>query len=406
MYNLSKISTIRITNFQSIKEAELVFDDDGIINVIGLNDTGKSSVIRAIASCLLYAYPRAHKDFIRRGTKFFQVAVTFDDGITIIYEKNKDGKDVKSVYQLVDADDKVLFSTAKRGAKGGLIYEKVNEVPEPIANYLKMGTFFINGKPASLNYGNRYDPLLLVSTSGADNAQAVNSVMRNEEMTAAYKLLNADNNQLTATINQEDYAYSQLASMYLDKAGISQVLYDQLKSFSEQVNKQEDFLEFIDSVVSNVTTVSDIVIPPEVETINTSQLEDIVSTEELVNKLNSIRVPPKVDAITGVDTFEQINDAIGNLNKLEAIRVPPEVITINADSINTIREAGANLQHLGKLDKAIAEVESKSEKLNSERDSFISALESKGYIITVCENCGELSVVDSTGKSVVEAKTH
>lgn len=299
-----------------------------------------------------------------------------------------------------------LFSTAKRGAKGGLIYEKVNEVPEPIANYLKMGTFFINGKTASLNYGNRYDPLLLVSTSGADNAQAVNSVMRNEEMTAAYKLLNADNNQLTATINQEDYAYSQLASMYLDKAGISQVLYDQLKSFSEQVNKQEEFLEFIDSVVSNVTTVSDIVIPPEVETINTSLLEDIVSTEELVTKLNSIRVPPEVDAITGADTFEQINDAIDNLNKVEAIRVPPEVTTINVDSINTIREAGSNLQHLGKLDKAIAEVESKSEKLNSERDAFISALESRGYIITVCENCGELSVVDSTGKPVVEAKTH
>ena len=75
MYSYSPIKTIYIKNFRNIGEAIIDFTESPIISLIGENEAGKTSVVKAFAVAALHAYPRDQKDFIRDGTNGFGVCI-------------------------------------------------------------------------------------------------------------------------------------------------------------------------------------------------------------------------------------------------------------------------------------------------------------------------------------------
>lgn len=83
---------IRIHDFQSIKEAEIVVE--GLTVITGANNSGKTSVNRAFTG--VFSNPGGDA-FVRHGAEKFSVEVQFDDGNKVKWEK---GPKVKPTYVL------------------------------------------------------------------------------------------------------------------------------------------------------------------------------------------------------------------------------------------------------------------------------------------------------------------
>lgn len=75
---------IRVRNFQSVEDAELVVD--GLTVVTGTNNAGKSAFFRAVRGAFINA--RGY-DFVRHGQNHCRVDITFDDGKTLTWKKGK-----------------------------------------------------------------------------------------------------------------------------------------------------------------------------------------------------------------------------------------------------------------------------------------------------------------------------
>lgn len=85
---MQAIKIVDIRNFQSHEHTHIEFAGEGQLTVItGATDCGKTAIIRAVKWCL-FNQPRG-MDFMRAGSEFCQVAVTFTSGITVIRERRK-----------------------------------------------------------------------------------------------------------------------------------------------------------------------------------------------------------------------------------------------------------------------------------------------------------------------------
>ena len=57
MYKYSPIKKIYIKNFRNIGEAVIDFEESPIVSLIGENEAGKTSVVKAFSVCALHSTP-------------------------------------------------------------------------------------------------------------------------------------------------------------------------------------------------------------------------------------------------------------------------------------------------------------------------------------------------------------
>ena len=110
----------------SFKKAKVAFDETGIINIKGYNDSGKSAVLRGLVVCLMDMFRRNQAKFIRYGEEYFRIVVSFEDGVSILRDKYLNGQSLYEVYK----NGECVFTT-KQGNK----LSKVDGVPKPIPDY-------------------------------------------------------------------------------------------------------------------------------------------------------------------------------------------------------------------------------------------------------------------------------
>ncbi len=59
MYNYSPIKKLFIKNFRNLGEVEIDFTQSPIVTLLGENEAGKTSVVKAFATCALHSNPSA-----------------------------------------------------------------------------------------------------------------------------------------------------------------------------------------------------------------------------------------------------------------------------------------------------------------------------------------------------------
>ena len=79
----SPIKKIYIKNFRNLGEVEIDFTESPIVCLLGENEAGKTSVIKAFSVCALHSTPRDQKDYIRDGTQMFGVKIELQDGSSV-----------------------------------------------------------------------------------------------------------------------------------------------------------------------------------------------------------------------------------------------------------------------------------------------------------------------------------
>lgn len=378
---MSKIVGIELENFMSIKKAKLVFDDSGIINLKGYNDSGKSAVFRALDVLMTNAHPADQRSFIRHGEDYFRVIVHFDDGVSILRDKYLKGSNLYEMY----ADGKVIFST-----KVGNTLTKVTGVPLEIKEYLgltetKEGEF--------LNFRSIYDKLFLVDTSGSENVELLNGVLKIKETSLATTAIKKDISATQSNIN------SLLAEIEANKlalerySGLDGGFVSYLEGLDSENNRLSDLcdsLEDLESLVNGYSSLqSEFVTVPEVSG------EVVGSLSKLSSLVDDLEDYPEVVSFERIDS-----DLVGKLFKLvkyqkSVEKLKDEFVDIQRVDLGAIKD----IKKLYNLSVNYGEILSLGSRLSSDLESIYSDNEKLqeelldlGVSVTACSNCNQLVV--------------
>lgn len=188
MYKYSPIKKIRIKNFRNIGDFEIKFGESPIIALVGENESGKTSTIKAFAVAALHAWQRDQKDYIRDGTYGFGVEIELGDGTKVTRIKNTDyGK------YIVENADGVVWETNKidNQALPPKVFDVMGMIEEPeTKEYLQVRTY--------------ENQLLFVVTPTSTNYKVMYDALKVEQLVRAIKLGSEEVNELKSSVNENN----------------------------------------------------------------------------------------------------------------------------------------------------------------------------------------------------------
>ena len=394
------LTRITLTNFMSFptctveyatgSEEDTEFHPEGILNIKGFNDSGKSALLIATGVCLLNAYPRDQKSFIREGTDFFRVVCRFADGVSIIREKYADGR---SLYEMVSESDGVLYTT-----RSGDMLTNVEGIPAPIEKYLGLfsdGSFYLNMR-------RRTDPMLLVNTSGSENFTMLNSVLKTAELSEAAK---DASNQANVLANELSDKQVELSGVKNELKGIWETE-EFLDALQFQSTNEDELTTSTASLseacaLGNAYVTSPQPVPAHVldalPLIDSALLGVFPSALESVRTLHDTPHPLPLPQGISPRILATLESALESCSLLSAVEVFPTPLesyfascSLNSDpyeDFRSLQQTALEYKELSEqYDKVSAIVRDLSEQLSTEMDS----IRASGYVVGRCPSCSAL----------------
>jgi exonuclease SbcC len=175
--------TVRVQNFQSIEDATVVID--GLTVITGTNNSGKTSLMRAIRGVFTNA-PAG--PLVRHGCSHLSVTLTFDDGATILWEKGweKPGQKGKTVNRYTINGKQI--ATVGRGVPPEVEALGVREIQAASDRVWPQIADQFDGT------------LFLVNRPGSAVAEALSDVERVGKLTSALKASEKDRRSVNAEL--------------------------------------------------------------------------------------------------------------------------------------------------------------------------------------------------------------
>lgn len=430
MYEYSPIHKIYIRNFRNLGDVELDFSQSPIITLVGENEAGKTSVIKAFGTCALHANPRDQKDFIRDNTKMFGVSIELDNGKRITRIKELGG--INS-YQITDEQGNMIWNTAKLSE--GLpaeVQKLMGLIAEPeTGEFLHIRTY--------------EDKLLFVVTPNSTNYKVMYNALKVEQLTKAIKNGSGTVNSLKSAINTNEASMSTLQSQVrlisvvdteplisvrdrlveqmavlgkieratellnkvnrceiqlgalalIDKFGLSEineVIASKISNANRLLSRKEDN----SNLLSKISEISDL------SEIDTGVIGRLTSIIDKINSLDSkIATAGALVQISNIDEISevvvrQIDKAISLCDKLDSLN--SSVMCINTDECNEVRqEEVERINKLERLSTLYNIVEYNSGQLvqvNEYIEQVQNYLKQCGVAVEACPKCGEAVIFD------------
>lgn len=383
---MSSLVYWEIWNFMSFDHAKFEFDDENIINLLGYNNSGKSSALRALEVNMYNRFPQSQLSFIKSGKDYFRVVSVWSDGIVILRDKYANGQ---SLYEMWRGDE-CLFSTKQNG-----VLTKVSDVPICIQEYLNLVKF----DDSCLNSRSCFEKQFLVQTSGGENYAALNTVSKSEELSLAGALVNTDRNKLASDITTAETEYNVLMKQYKEGIELTDELVDSLKSHDKLLDVSEEKLSSIASMKETSEKLAQIPVVKELSSISwdSLQLLDVVkSCNESISSLGEIPQMGIVDN-SRLDLLLTVSDSDV---KLKSIPTYSKLISMNdeqlADLMGILNLGGKLID----VDSELVSLSERLEKLSAESKSLSEHLSEFGVRTIRCKNCGAL--VEVGGESNAE----
>lgn len=378
----SRIVSVELVNFMSFRKAKISFDDSGIINIKGYNDSGKSAILRGIAVCLMDMFRRSQLRFIRHGEEYFRVVVSFSDGVSVLRDKYITGQSLYEMYR----GSEVIFST-RQGSK----LTRVDGVPRVIADYLGLCVT----DSVYLNYQSCVDKLPVVDTSGSENYQMFHEVLRMEEIYRASNMINTDKNELGVEIANMEREL-QRDEVLLERCGDVSAEFIEvisgLEADSIKLNGRGNSLRGISSVLESYDSIVSI---PSLACVDGSRLGALYSLRGILDRYSSFVSVPSLARVDG-DRLEELYNIRSMLeNYSNFVSVPSvarvgEGLVSRLDSLDRFRGIYSRLvgscSSCSRLDSSIADIRSRL-------DSLVSEARARGIDFVRCDRCGNYTEV-------------
>lgn len=430
MYNYSPIHKLYIRNFRNLGDVELDFSQSPIIALVGENEAGKTSVIKAFATCALHANPRDQKDYIRDGTKMFGVSIELENGQRITRIKEANG--INS-YQITDCQGNLIWNTNKLAE--GLpeeVQKLIGLIAEPETNeFLHIRTY--------------EDKLLFVVTPNSTNYKVMYNALKVEQLTKAIKLGSGEVNTLKSAISSNDASIltlqGQLKSItvvdteplvnvkdrlveqmaMLDKLERAKVLLDRVNQCEIQLGAlaliDKFKLESINEVIANKLVSVSRLLSRNNETVNLlNRITDINNLEEInyniINKLyNILSKKEELDSkiteagalvqLTSISeisevTVVQLNKVVNLISKLNKLTEQSKAIDVSSCSEieqHTI-ESLDKLQKIASFKEQVDTNNNQLQQINAYIVQVQDYLKQCGVAVETCPNCGSDVIID------------
>lgn len=301
----SPIKKLYIKNFRNLGEVEIDFTESPIVCLVGENEAGKTSVIKAFSVCALHSTPRDQKDFIRDGTQMFGVAIELEDGSKITRMKTA------SVNKyVVQKPDGTVWETNKIAE--GLpveVQELMGLIEEPeTKEYLHIRTY--------------EDKLLFVVTPASANYKVMYNALKVEQLTKAIKNGSTEANLLKGRLND---THTGIRTLEGQLTTFNIVDMEPLMSVKERLNSQLSALDKLEKAMSLKSNIDRCYAQKGVlrliDTFKLSEI-DVMKASNINNAgkvLNNIADVSKLrDSIKDAVSLENIDTSI--LEKLDSMK--------------------------------------------------------------------------------------
>lgn len=376
---MSKILGLELENFMSIKEAKLVFDETNILNLKGYNDSGKSAITRALDVLLFDSYKRAQKNFITHGEHYFRIKLHFDDGVTIVRDKYLNGSSLYEMY----SKGQLIFST-----KVGNTLTQVKDVPLEIREYLAMTE---TSEGNYLNSQSIYDKQFLIQTTGSENVELLNGVLKLKETGLATTAIKNDINQLSSSINGlladiESIKISLERYEDLDEGFI--ILLSDLDSKYDEVERKYNQLIDVENLLSDMAE-----LPlglPDLPLIDGGLYASLLGVASSVEELAKIKDIPTVDVISYNSYVELLKLAELQKSYKNVNTYILDIPLIDFGRLNTLKILGNSFKEFADISNTISSLMERSEELENESLQIQEYARENGISISKCDNCGAL----------------
>lgn len=392
MYNYSPIKKIKVKNFRNIGEVELDFTDSPIIALIGDNESGKTSIVKAFAVCALHANPRDQKYYIRDGTNGFGVQIELQDGTIITRIKT----DTINKYTIQYPDGTVWNTNKIENEVPKEVREVMGLIEEPeTKEYLQVRTY--------------EDKLLFVVTPASTNYKVMYNALKVEQITKAISIGLREVNTLKAKINNNEISMDALKEnlrrikVYDIEPAIN--IRDRLKSQLQNLDKLErakNIANRIDEAHRKLGALS-LIDEYKLNEIDVARLDKFNNAIRLLNssvKLNKLsEVYKDLSTIDSIDisVLQKLRGAIDRRNKIISDKQRMGILydiskvkEIPESAVNSVFKLGRAIEIAKRL-RQMEDVLVKAKDVISKIEDY---LEKCGVATTVCPNCGKAIIID------------
>lgn len=346
MSKYSPIKAMRVKNFRNIGDVTIDFTESPIVTLIGDNESGKTSIVKALAVASLHAYSRDQKDFIRDGASGFGVSVELEDGHVVSRVKTPSLNSFSVQYP-----DGEVWETNKIDA--GLPVQ-VSEImglveEQETKQYLQIRTY--------------EDQLLFVVTPASTNYKVMYDALKVEQITKAIKLGNEEVNKLKAQIGENDISCKALSDKLKELRIVDM---EAILRVRDKVSEQMRMLESLERAKVLLDDVEESnKLLGNLKLIEDAGLAEIdVNVVSMLNNANSNRESYQLsmklsEKFKVVETLENMDTAV--LNKLEStlenLREHSKLqkVTENLIKIQGLEEV--HYENLRVMEKAVLEVQ-------------------------------------------------
>lgn len=348
MYSYSPIKQVYIKNFRNLGEVTIDFKDSPIISLIGENEQGKTSVVKAIAVCAMHATPRDQKDYIRDGTKGFGVAIELEDGTQVVrmkmatansyrvtYPKGPDGNPIKPTWEAAKLS---------------------NDLPQAVQDV--MGMIEEPETKEFLHIRTYEDQLLFVTTASSTNYKVMYNALKISQLVDAIKLGSKEANALKTSINQKEIQAetldTQAKSLKIYDLEPLQNIRDRLKNEVAQLNKLDRALELkkkIEVQTREVGELSKLSSIPEISVTLVMSLDKAYRVLDNLKELDRMyRTYSLADSLEEIDLNSYYNIYNAHV-RYESLKNSEEQ-SRNYIAVNSLSEI--NINEVSNLQRAIA----------------------------------------------------
>lgn len=348
MYSYSPIKQVYIKNFRNLGEVTIDFKDSPIVSLIGENEQGKTSVVKAIAVCAMHATPRDQKDYIRDGTKGFGVAIELEDGTQVVrmkmatansyrvtYPKGPDGNPIKPTWEAAKLS---------------------NDLPQAVQDV--MGMIEEPETKEFLHIRTYEDQLLFVTTASSTNYKVMYNALKISQLVDAIKLGSKEANALKTSINQKEIQAetldTQAKSLKIYDLEPLQNIRDRLKNEVAQLNKLDRALELkkkIEVQTREVGELSKLSSIPEISITLVMSLDKAYRVLDNLKELGSMyRTYSLADSLEEIDLNSYYNIYNAHV-RYEGLKNSEEQ-SRNYIAVNSLSEI--NINEVSNLQRAIA----------------------------------------------------
>ena len=425
----SPIKQIWIKDFRNIGEVKVNFDESPIVSLIGENEAGKTSVVKAFSVCALHSTPKDQKDYIRDGTNGFGVEIELEDGTVITRIKTTTG----NRYRVKNPDGTVYDTTKIDSSSAPVEVQRViGMIEEPeTKEYLQVRTYedqlLFVVTPASTNYKVMYDALKVdqitrAIKSGSKEVNELKHVIDANEngiQTLTNSLKAVKVYDITSLLNIKARLESELsvinsleeaarlvdrikraeaelgAIAEIDKAGLQDISELEAVQISDSLSLLTKLtrLNKLLSTYSLADTAENIDIPVYQSIIDTYikkvELDRAIFANESMVRIGEAEEVNEVELIT-MTSIAELRDKLSSLtNQLRRIDTAGAELIEQSDfnTVTMLESVNAGFTRLGQLETAYKQCDDYCSQVQS-------YLKSIGAAVETCPNCGEDIVID------------